>query len=913
MNAFDVTLDLSKQAGATQWVRVGQGDKSGTTIVATVYDHGTAFAMTGMTARFCMRTPGNGYVEDTHVDVSGSTLTYVVDEEHCASAAGVTSDCYFQILQGDTVIASTSRFSMQVLRAATQGADPAQSYSDDIVAATRDARDAADAAEAAMERIGTAVEDAAAAAESAAQAVDDAQTAIADADTAKREAISAANSANAAANNANSKASAANTAANAASTAAQTATSTAARAEAAISAMGDISEQAVPLMSADTRGGSKLSPKGGLELRDEKLGIGSLVQSGTQVTGPIAGVTAKGWAEQFTTTGKNLYPTREEATLYGNVFTPRQDGSVRVTGTHISSTYNSDYAIENLSLSHGTYTLSGCPSGGSVSGYALMARVSDGTNRDYYRDLGNGVTFTVPEGSVINRLYITVDKSFTTDINLTFYPQLELGSTVTSYEPYSGGLPSPRPDWEQPIEVARGRNLLDESAVTDGKYLASGGTETTDAAYSISDYIPVKAGSTYVTSGMGAVGSAYYAWYTLAKEYISATKQTADGFTLTAPANAAYVRVSLLNASLGTSQLELGSTPTPYVPYGHVGLEVQGKNLLDESLFAVGSLSSSGAEFSSSIRVRSWYVPVKPNTTYMLSVKNALLMELHEYTNDKTFVKYTGLYGTLSDDHLARVTTGATTKYVRVLYRLVGNATITLASVQEPMLNEGSTATSYEPYFHTTTPIPLPSKGYAASLPDGTKDVLTIDGAGKWEWECPCAEVVLDGNGSVSFGVDGNYASTGGGYWKFDIQGRATDNDDARIITNRLTVASLGNSTDLHGTFGYKLVGTTTVRIRPLDTNENMTEAILNAWLSTHPVTVLYPLATPTTESGYIDLPSICGDAVVTCPELDELGVEYWVEQSVFEAVKDWYERARSEYADRLTALEQTVAELATT
>ena len=281
MNEQHVSLDVSKAPSVTKVVRVGQGDKSGTTIVASVYDNGTAFDMTGMTAKFLMRTPGNGYVEDAHVNVSGNTLTYVVDEEHCAATAGVSDECYFQILQGETVIASTARFTVHVLRAATQGANPAQSYSDDIVSATNAARQAANDAREAMEEIGTAVEDAAQAAESAAQAVEDAQTAVEDADTAKREAISAANAATAAANNANSKANAANTAANNANTAANATNSATQRAEAAIAAMGDISEQAVPVMSADIRGGSKLG--NGMYL------IGDALTSGAYYTTEMVG------------------------------------------------------------------------------------------------------------------------------------------------------------------------------------------------------------------------------------------------------------------------------------------------------------------------------------------------------------------------------------------------------------------------------------------------------------------------------------------------------------------------------------------------------------------------------------------------------------------------------------------------
>jgi hypothetical protein len=56
----------------------------------------------------------------------------------------------------------------------------------------------------------------------------------------------------------------------------------------------------------------------------------------------------------------------------------------------------------------------------------------------------------------------------------------------------------------------------------------------------------------------------------------------------------------------------------------------------------------------------------------------------------------------------------------------------------------------------STTPIPLPSRGWVASLPDGTADTLTLDGAGKVTWTLPTSETtqaVTDGvTGTV--GVD---------------------------------------------------------------------------------------------------------------------------------------------------------------
>lgn len=79
-------------------------------------------------------------------------------------------------------------------------------------------------------------------------------------------ATAAANSAAAQARDAKDAAQAATQTAN---QAAETAESASERAEAAIEAMGDISEQAVPLMSADTRGGAKLGA--GLKVDEGKL------------------------------------------------------------------------------------------------------------------------------------------------------------------------------------------------------------------------------------------------------------------------------------------------------------------------------------------------------------------------------------------------------------------------------------------------------------------------------------------------------------------------------------------------------------------------------------------------------------------------------------------------------------------
>lgn len=152
MNTQHVTLDIDKRYDPSQVVTIGQGDSSGTTIVAEVYDNGAAVTLTGMTARFCMRLPdGVHYVRDEDCTVSGSSITYVVDEEYCASVRGRTDEAYFDILSSGSVVYSTSRFTVHVLRGVTDGAEAGESYDSAIEEAIREANEAVENANEAAE------------------------------------------------------------------------------------------------------------------------------------------------------------------------------------------------------------------------------------------------------------------------------------------------------------------------------------------------------------------------------------------------------------------------------------------------------------------------------------------------------------------------------------------------------------------------------------------------------------------------------------------------------------------------------------------------------------------------------------------------------------------------------------------
>ena len=151
MNVQDINLDVDKRVSPSNVIRIGQGDKGGTTIRAHIYDNGMAANLTGMTARFEMRLPDSAhYVRDANCTVSDNVITYVVDESHVASVAGTTNMTYFDILQGTSVIYSTERFTVDVLRSALDETMPAESWDAAVEAAIENANSAAeDAREAA--------------------------------------------------------------------------------------------------------------------------------------------------------------------------------------------------------------------------------------------------------------------------------------------------------------------------------------------------------------------------------------------------------------------------------------------------------------------------------------------------------------------------------------------------------------------------------------------------------------------------------------------------------------------------------------------------------------------------------------------------------------------------------------------
>ena len=217
--------------------------------------------------------------------------------------------------------------------------------------------------------------------------------------------------------------------------------------------------------------------------------------------GKIQDMMIYGRSSQSTTTGKNLlkYPyIAADDMSQGIIFTDNKDGSISISGTATGVVYYNLYSNidgKRLTLASGTYKL--VVKGRSKCNVIVSNNISTVTN---------GGTFTITDGHNEIYCYITVQEDLTVDE--TIYPMIQLASiTDESYEPYTGGIPSPSPDYPQEIKsvvnptvkVTNEDGLKVQSITLNNITLnaipvSSGGNVTINGQQYVADYVDVERG-----------------------------------------------------------------------------------------------------------------------------------------------------------------------------------------------------------------------------------------------------------------------------------------------------------------------------------------------------------------------------------------------------------------------------------
>ena len=146
LNVQEVSLDITRRP-TPQQVTLGQGDANATTLIVKVYDTGDEYDLDAYGVRLATRLPNSDNYYGVNGTAQGNVATFEIDETYAAATHGFDGYGYVEVLDGDTVICSTSRFQLVVLRSAEDGADPSTAYSNGIREATERAIAAAEAAE----------------------------------------------------------------------------------------------------------------------------------------------------------------------------------------------------------------------------------------------------------------------------------------------------------------------------------------------------------------------------------------------------------------------------------------------------------------------------------------------------------------------------------------------------------------------------------------------------------------------------------------------------------------------------------------------------------------------------------------------------------------------------------------------
>lgn len=205
--------------------------------------------------------------------------------------------------------------------------------------------------------------------------------------------------------------------------------------------------------------------------------------------GKIMDMMLYGKSEQFTTIGKNLLKIKDGTQTLRGVTVTANDGVVTLKGTAVESGW-AILTIDSFVLD-GTYILSSNISSNVrviVVDKSFKTILKEGESANLENAEASKVCFTVTEGETYDISNILI--------------QIEKGSVATSYEPYTGGNPSPNPSYPQEIKSvvnptvkvtnedgSKVQSVTLNNITLNAIPVSSGGNVTIDGQQYIADYV----------------------------------------------------------------------------------------------------------------------------------------------------------------------------------------------------------------------------------------------------------------------------------------------------------------------------------------------------------------------------------------------------------------------------------------
>lgn len=226
---------------------------------------------------------------------------------------------------------------------------------------------------------------------------------------------------------------------------------------------------------------------------------GAVAHADDALSAKALGLTAYGASEQVTTTGANLFRSIASGELKGVTLTANEDGSYAVKGsqtaafTRFFSDGGRKTPLAEAGIAAGDTVTISCD-GADSKCYVAAQFFNAGGGNVYTIVSTSSSSWQVTEDAVSCYMFVSLDGNAGTSANHVLRPMLAK-TKGAAWEPYTGGKPTPRPDYPQPISsvteadvTIAGKNLLEVSAgaVTDsyagGSYAISAGSISFDTA-----------------------------------------------------------------------------------------------------------------------------------------------------------------------------------------------------------------------------------------------------------------------------------------------------------------------------------------------------------------------------------------------------------------------------------------------
>lgn len=304
--------------------------------------------------------------------------------------------------------------------------------------------------------------------------------------------------------------------------------------------------------------------------RVELEGAGMLVLPNS-LDAPLERLELGGKTEQVQTSGKNLV----NANVYEQGYLTSVNAGDKVSLTQMQKSFTTNMEVssmqgKNVSVSVRTKEKTGKKYVFTDETDTIITGVFD-TGNNNYSEFKN---ITIPKNAKKLFFSVTYDAQENTEL------QVELGTTVTTYEPYTGGKPSPSPEYPQEIKNSGkwteetqkyevdvkmlGKNLFDKGSAKKGYEFSSvtSDMESPKEGWFVSDFIPVIKGKVYISGKSTGSGCKLYN-----KDKVFVENIQAPSGALTIKDGISYFRLNGEIKDLDNVQVEYGSVATSYEPY----------------------------------------------------------------------------------------------------------------------------------------------------------------------------------------------------------------------------------------------------------------------------------------------------------------------------------------------------------